>query len=90
MLTPVVVTWLSTSRSGLCAPSSRNSRLPPPTTTGSIITPELVDQVVLDQRLQQLAAGDHVQVLAVLLVRRATASATSSGALSSSATPAAR
>src|SRR5215218_2953110 len=38
MMTPVVVTWLSTSLSGLRTPSSRNSRLPPPTTTGSIIT----------------------------------------------------
>src|SRR5215213_1785685 len=38
MMTPVVVTWLSRSRSGLSAPSSRNRRLPPPTTTGSIIT----------------------------------------------------
>jgi hypothetical protein len=38
---------------------------------------ELVDQVALNQRLRQLAAADHVQVLAVLLLQVATASATS-------------
>lgn len=34
----MVVTWLLTSRSGLSAPSSLKMRLPPPMTTGSIIT----------------------------------------------------
>jgi hypothetical protein len=69
MIAPVVVTWLSTSRSGLSARSSRKTRLPPPTTTGSIMKSELVDQVMLDQRVDQLRAADHVQVLAIPLLQ---------------------
>jgi hypothetical protein len=57
IIAPVVVTWLSTSRSGLSAPSSRKMRLPPPTTTGSIPL-ELVDKVVLDQRQRGHGRGD--------------------------------
>ena len=34
----VLVTWLSASRSNRSAPSSRNRRLPPPATSGSIIS----------------------------------------------------
>ena len=37
-IAPVIITLLSSSRSGLSAPSSRKMRLPPPTTSGSIIT----------------------------------------------------
>ena len=37
-IAPVLVTWLSTSRSGLAAPSSGRKRLPPPRTSGMIIS----------------------------------------------------
>jgi len=38
MIAPVLVTWLSISRSGLSTPSLWKMRLPPPTMSGSIIT----------------------------------------------------
>ena len=52
MIAPKVVTWLSTSRSGRSAPSSRKRRLPLPRDERIDHHPELVDEVVLDQRLQ--------------------------------------
>jgi hypothetical protein len=70
MIAPKVVTWLSTSRSGRSAPSSRKRRLPLPRDERIDHHPELVDEVVLDQRLHELGAAYHVKVLAVLLLQR--------------------
>jgi hypothetical protein len=73
----VFVTWLSTRRSGLSAPSSRKTLLPPAQQDRVDHQPEVVDEAALDQRLHELGAPDHVQIGAVLPFSATTASARS-------------
>ena len=60
MIAPVVVTGLSTSHC-LSFPSSRNTRCAADD-HGVDDHPELVDEIVFDQRLHQLRTADHVRV----------------------------
>ena len=68
--TPVVETVLSTSFSPEGMVPSANRRLPDPMTSGKTHSRYSVDEVVAQQRLDQVRAAVHLQLRAVLLLER--------------------
>jgi len=65
----VDTTWVSRSRSGLSAPSSRKMRFAAARNQRIDHEPELIDQPVLDQRPHELRAAHHQQVAPVFLLQ---------------------
>ena len=67
-MTPFEVTVLSVTLNAAGIVPSANNRFPPPNVTGIYLQPERIDQIMLDERLNEICASLNVQIRPFLLL----------------------